>query len=66
MINFDKSSCFFLRNVPGRSRAIIKNCLGMRELDKKAKYLGIPLFIEKNKMAALEDLKRKVDARFHG
>lgn len=38
----------------------------MKELDKKAKYLGIALFVERYKLTAFEDLRRKVQARIQG
>lgn len=38
----------------------------MKELDKKARYLGNPLFVGRNKLAAFEDLRRKVEARIQG
>lgn len=45
---------------------MIKSYLGMKELDKKAKHLGISLLMKKNKLSAFEDLRQKVEARFQG
>nr|XP_048330709.1 uncharacterized protein LOC125422659 [Ziziphus jujuba var. spinosa] len=65
-INVDKSGCFFSRNVLERPKALIKSILGIRELSKKTKYLGIPLFMDRNKVVAFEDLKNKVESKIQG
>lgn len=64
--NRKKSGCFFSWNVLAKSKVSVKKCLGMRELNKKTKRLGLPLFVGKNKMGTFKELRRKVEAKFSG
>lgn len=65
-INFDKSGCFFSRNVMGQTKAQIKSYFQMKEVDKKMKYFGTPLFMARNKMSASEDLRKKIETIIEG
>lgn len=58
-INFEKSGVLFSRNVLGKTKAVIKSCLGMKELDKKTKHLGTSLFMDRNKLASFRRSKMK-------
>lgn len=42
-------AAFFSHNVPARTKALIKRCLGMKEFDKRTKHLGLSMVVERNK-----------------
>lgn len=64
--NKEKSGFFFSQNVSGKVKALIKIYLGMKELDKKSKHLGMPLIVERNKSLAFENLRRTMENKFQG
>nr|XP_048321716.1 uncharacterized protein LOC125419554 [Ziziphus jujuba var. spinosa] len=64
--NKDKLGCFFSSNVPWKTKASIKRYMGMKEMDKKGKHLGMPMVVEKNKSTIFEDLRKKIESKFQG
>nr|XP_048323112.1 uncharacterized protein LOC125420506 [Ziziphus jujuba var. spinosa] len=54
------------RNVVGRTKAVVKGVLSLKELPKDAKYLGNPLFLGIKKSKDYEDLKKKVESKLQG
>ena len=44
-INFEKSSMFFSSNTSGGQRELIKNMLGVKEVEKFESYLGLPMLL---------------------
>lgn len=56
--NKEKSGCFFSFNVELKIKAAIKICLGMKEVDKRAKHMGLPLTVGRSKTVAFEELKQ--------
>ncbi|GLT60898.1 hypothetical protein SLA2020_336390 [Shorea laevis] len=65
-INFHKSSIFFSKNTAHNSIANIKSILSLQQISPKAKYLGLPLFVNKNKKRAFEDIKASILNRING
>lgn len=65
-INVEKSGCFFSRNTRGRTKALVKQILNLREIRNDAKYLGNPFFVGRNKASLFEDLQSRVEARILG
>ncbi|XP_048334835.1 uncharacterized protein LOC125423741 [Ziziphus jujuba] len=64
--NMDKYGVLFSHNVTGSTKSNIKSYLGTKELNKKTKHLGLPLFIEKNKNTSLEELRKQIKFPFQG
>uniref|UniRef100_A0A803PH45 Reverse transcriptase domain-containing protein n=1 Tax=Cannabis sativa TaxID=3483 RepID=A0A803PH45_CANSA len=57
-INFLKSFVFFSRGVAGRKAQVIAQIHGMRQMNRKATYLGLPLF---RSVKQTEDTKHIID-----
>lgn len=66
VINVEKSGCFFSKNTRGRTKAMVKQALNMKEIRKDAKYLRNPLFVGRNKTYSFEDLRSPVEGRIIG
>lgn len=62
--NREKSRCFFSRNVTGIIKANIKSWLGMKDLDKSTKHLGLPFVVGKNKSSTFDKLIMKIQSKF--
>jgi hypothetical protein len=65
-INFQKSSIFFSPNSHHNAMADIKSILHLQQISPRAKYLGLPLFVNKNKTRAFEDIKANILSRITG
>ena len=65
-INFEKSSMFFSRNTTGRQRELIKNMLGVKEVEKFETYLGLPTLLGRSKYQAFSFLKDRVWKKLQG
>lgn len=48
-INYSKSSIVFSRNTSLQDRSLVCGVLGVREMNKPEKYLGMPMCVGKNK-----------------
>lgn len=60
LINTEKSSVFFSKNVAeAERRNILENLKGMKEV-KQSKYLGLPLVIGRSKSQVFDSIKAKV------
>jgi hypothetical protein len=62
-MNLAKSFMFFRKNCRPSIIAYIKGILNLTTIPAKARYLGIPLFIHKNKNVAFNDLKDLINPR---
>ncbi|CAL1413281.1 unnamed protein product [Linum trigynum] len=60
LINYDKSELSFSKNVRCSRRMEICGTLGIKEVDKLPKYLGLPTVISRSKKAIFEDIKERV------
>jgi hypothetical protein len=57
VINISKSAMFFSRNCRSEKKNSIKGILNLNLIPARAKYLGIPLFLLKNKSNSFIELK---------
>ncbi|XP_026417369.1 uncharacterized protein LOC113312850 [Papaver somniferum] len=63
MLNFEKSTCFFSKNVlPDHCASLIKY-MNVRKIELNEKYLGIPLFITRNRTESMSHLNTHHDSR---
>ncbi|XP_027158016.1 uncharacterized protein LOC113759637 [Coffea eugenioides] len=66
LVNVEKSSLFFSRNVGSRMKeGVMRKLQGMR-LAQHSKYLGLPLPIGRSKRQAFEFIRNKAMERLHG
>ncbi|XP_071933651.1 uncharacterized protein [Coffea arabica] len=66
LVNVEKSSLFFSRNVGSRmKKGVMRKLQGMR-LAQHSKYLGLPLPIGRSKRQAFEFIRNKAMERLHG
>ena len=61
-INFEKSEVAFSSNVSQDANVALKNILGVRQVDRHAKYLGIPTTITRSKKLLFQDI---IDREFN-
>ena len=66
MINFFKSIIVYSRNTPHYLKSRLANSIGINALNKKEKYLGIPIAFGRDKKAATEEIIEKVKQRLQG
>ena len=66
MINFFKSIIVYSRNTPHYLKSRLANSIGINALNKKDKYLGIPIASGRDKKAATEEIIEKVKQRLQG
>ncbi|XP_026430517.1 uncharacterized protein LOC113327553 [Papaver somniferum] len=63
MINFEKSACFFSKNVlPDHCVSLIRS-MNVRKIELNEKYLGIPLFLARNRTESMSHLNTHHDSR---
>lgn len=62
-INFSKSSIFFSKNFKPSMKASINSILRMPHIPARAKYFGIPLFIQRKKKDTFTELKERILAK---
>ena len=60
MINAEKTTIFFSKNVLDDTKESIKNRLGVAEIKEYEKYLGLPAVVGRNKKASLNYIKDRV------
>ena len=65
-INFMKSSIYFSSNTGANHKEWIKDCLGVREVDKFETCLGLPTLLGRSKYQAFSFLKDKVWKKLQG
>ncbi|KAL0395138.1 UNVERIFIED_CONTAM: putative mitochondrial protein [Sesamum latifolium] len=63
MVNLEKSSVSFSRNVPGDLQADLASILGVRVVNRLEKYLELPALVGRSKKEVFQQLKDKVWAR---
>ncbi|CAN0854876.1 hypothetical protein LINGRAHAP2_LOCUS6049 [Linum grandiflorum] len=63
MVNLDKSEMYFSSNVTSDRRVELCREMGVKEVDKLAKYLGLPTMVGKSKKAVFNNLKERVRAK---
>ena len=66
MVSKQKSGIVFSNNVSRLIKLNIMQSLAMSELNSDISYLGLPLFMGRNKIASFEALKTKVHNRLEG
>ena len=59
-INFEKSSVYFSSNTQGVQREVIKNELGVKEVDRFESYLGLPTLVGRAKYRTFSFLNDRV------
>ena len=57
---FNKTTLFFNRNVSKLAKDLIKHLLGVLEVKKYEKYLGLPAVVGRNKRVSLNYIKDRV------
>jgi hypothetical protein len=65
-VNTTKSSILFSKNTTASSINSIKGILPFKATSATAKYLGLPLFIEKSKKEAFQDILTRVLGKIEG
>ncbi|CAL1388608.1 unnamed protein product [Linum trigynum] len=60
MVNFDKSEVYFNKNILGNRRREICLELNIKEVDKLARYLGLPTMVGRSKKLGFSNLRDKV------
>lgn len=65
-VNMEKSSVFFSKNLISGNKIDILSRLGMREVDVRSMYLGLPSTFSRNKSSIFEYLKDRVRERIQG
>ena len=55
--NSNKTTLFFNRNVSKSAKDLIKHLLGVLEIKKYEKYLGLPAVVGRNKRVSLNYIK---------
>jgi hypothetical protein len=66
LVNTDKTSLFFCRNTAENLRVAIQHVIGVPEVRKLEKYLGLPSFVGRSKYPTFAQIKEKVWIRIHG
>ncbi|XP_026410329.1 uncharacterized protein LOC113305522 [Papaver somniferum] len=61
--NFNKSSVFFKKHMQPQRAHHITNLLQMKTMGLNEKYLGLPLFLGKNKRESFKPIEEKVQSR---
>ncbi|XP_026459906.1 uncharacterized protein LOC113360630 [Papaver somniferum] len=56
MINFEKSACFFSKNVQPDHCVSLIRAMNVKKVELNEKYLGIPLFITRNRTESMSHL----------
>ena len=59
-MNYDKTKIYFSKGVHQQLRNSIVNILGVKEVDRYAKYLGLPTIICRSKKVIFSCLKDRV------
>ena len=65
-VNFTKLVIIFSKNTPHSLKTCLANSIGINALNRKEKYLGIPIISSRNKKAAVEEVIEKVRQRLQG
>ena len=66
MINAEKSSCFFSRNVAvGKRTEVLNELQGMRQVEQ-SRYLGLPLVIGRSKRQVFDFIRQKTIMKLKG
>ena len=66
MINKEKTTLLFSRNTNEQTQEDIKVALNVPSIQHYKKYLGLPSFVGKNKMAYFNHIKEQIWARIQG
>lgn len=65
-INFEKSSIYFSSYTGENHKELIKDWLGVKEVDKFETYLGLPTLLGRSKYQAFSFLKDRVWKKLQG
>ena len=66
MINKEKTTLFFSRNIDEQSQEDIKVALNEPAIQHYEKYLGLPSFVGQNKTTCFTQIKERIWARMQG
>lgn len=66
VINFNKSTITFSPNTVQQTRQIICKKLGVNEANLPGKYLGLPMYLGRNKNAEFGFLLERVEQKLQG
>ena len=65
-VNVEKSGFFTFKGVPSQFKMQLKNSWGFKQLPQHTKYLGVPLFLSKNKTKDFRYVQEKLESRLSG
>lgn len=65
-VNYDKTQISFSKNVPLSMRQQITNHLGVVEVDRHEKYLGLPTIVGKSKKIIFQCIKERIWKKLQG
>lgn len=63
VINYNKSDIVFSPNTRHESRVSVCNCLGVKQILKPGKYLGMPMCVGRNKTEVFDFLKDQIQGK---
>ena len=66
IINKEKTTLFFSKNIDAQTQDVIKEALNVPTIQYYEKYLGLPSFIGKEKKACFTNVKEQTWARIQG
>ena len=66
MINREKTTLFFNRNIEAQTQDAIKEALSVPTIQHYEKYLGLPSFIGREKKACFTNVKEQIWGRMQG
>lgn len=65
-VNYEKSNVVFSPNTEIMDRELVCNSLGVSEVNKPGKYLGLPMYVGKNKCEVFSFLTDRVRYKLQG
>ncbi|XP_062028887.1 uncharacterized protein LOC133744874 [Rosa rugosa] len=60
VVNFNKSSVAFSKNVSAYEQAVVANLLGMEIVESHERYLGLPTYVGRKKTATFQYIKERL------
>ncbi len=66
MVNREKTTIFFSKNIADHIRSSIQQLLGVNGATNFDKYLGLPVMVGKSKQQTFNNLKERIAQRLQG